>query len=208
MIITAINQIKDNVHILLDNDQKVILRYEIFLKNGFRKGDEISEKDISSLIRQNQLFYIKESAYRFLARRLHSAIELERKLLSKKYDKDLVNEVISDLRERAFIDDEKFAREYTREKLEKKLLGINRIKMELKGKGLSQEIIQAVLEENADSDEIENATRLAEKKLKSIRGRNLDKKKLSQRLYSYLASKGFNYEIIKIVLDKLDLVNS
>ncbi|MGE5681909.1 MAG: regulatory protein RecX [Bacillota bacterium] len=204
MVITSISKIKDNVHILMDNGQKLILRYEIFLKNGFRKGDEITEKDIASLIRDNQLFYIKESAFRILGRRLHSQKELERKLMQRKYDKELISEVLLQLKENHYLDDEKFAREYAEEKIQKKLLGFSRIRQELMEKGVSKEIIQEVLNEKSDNDESDNALRLAEKKLNALKGRNLDKMKLNQRLYSFLASKGFNYEIIRNVLDKLE----
>lgn len=205
MLIKNINKIKENVHIILDNEEKVILRYEVFLKNGFRKGDQINQNDIAMLIRQNQLFYIKESAFRFLGRRLHSAKELEKKLQSKKYDKELINEVIKELRDSVYINDERFAREYAEEKIKKKMLGVNRVKMELMGKGVSREIIDSVLNENENNDEIDNALKLAEKKLQIMKGRNLDKLKINQRLYSYLASKGFNYEIIRAVLDKLEI---
>lgn len=205
MIIRSINKIKDNVHMLLDNDQKIILRYEVFLKNGFRKGDEISENDIADVIRQNQLFYIKESAYRILGRRLHSYKELERKLASRKYDKALIKQVLDDLLSNLYLDDERFAREYSEEKLKKKMLGMSRIKLELREKGVSQDIIERILSENSASDETENALKLAEKKLSSLKGRNLDKMKLNQRLYSFLASKGFNYDLIKTVLDRLDI---
>lgn len=204
MVTTSISKIKDNVHILMDNGQKLILRYEIFLKNGFRKGDEITEKDIASLIRDNQLFYIKESAFRILGRRLHSQKELERKLMQRKYDKELISEVLLQLKENHYLDDEKFAREYAEEKIQKKLLGFSRIRQELMEKGVSKEIIQEVLNEKSDNDESDNALRLAEKKLNALKGRNLDKMKLNQRLYSFLASKGFNYEIIRNVLDKLE----
>lgn len=51
--------------------------------------------------------------------------------------------------------------------------------------------------------EFENACMLAEKKLISLNNRNLDKKKVNQRLYAYLLSKGFNYDVIKAAVNKV-----
>jgi regulatory protein len=58
--------------------------------------------------------------------------------------------------------------------------------------------------DKSETDESDNAFKLAEKKLNSLKGKNLERMKINQRLYSYLLSKGFNYEIIKNVIDKLD----
>lgn len=84
MKIESIAKVKNDIKILLDNGEKLFLRYEVFLKNGLRKGDDLSEEEISRLIRQNQFYFVKESAFRFLGRRIHSEKELQRKLSGKK----------------------------------------------------------------------------------------------------------------------------
>ena len=43
-----------NVTIHLDNNDVIFINYEIFLKSGFRKNDDISENQIDSLIKENQ----------------------------------------------------------------------------------------------------------------------------------------------------------
>lgn len=204
MIITSITKIKESVKILFDNEEKLIIRYEVFLKNGFRKGDEISEAERMSLISQNQYFWVKESAFRFLGRRLHSAKELERKLIQKKYDKEMISRVIDELKDSQYLDDFQFARDYAAEKSGVKSLGVNRIRLGLREKGVSTEIIDQVLAEEPDSGEFDNALKIAAKKLTALKGRGLEPQKLNQRLYSYLISKGYNYDIIRKVMDELD----
>lgn len=203
MKIESVAKIKNNVKMLLDNGEKLFLRYEVFLKNGLRKGDELSEEEVSRLIRQNQLYFVKESAFRFLGNRIHSEKELQRKLSAKKYDKDIIASVIKELKESNYLDDELFAREFSEEKINKKSFGPNKVKAELKARGVSQEIIDKVLEVRNDDLEFENACTLAEKKLASLSSRNLDKKKINQRLYAYLLSKGFNFEVIRAVVSKI-----
>jgi hypothetical protein len=84
MVISRIEK-KDNTNVIiyLDNDEKIYLAYEIVLKNGLRKGVEISESHYNFLIRENQKFFIRKKANDYLGKRIHSANELRRKLLLK-----------------------------------------------------------------------------------------------------------------------------
>ncbi|MCU7495142.1 MAG: regulatory protein RecX [Ignavibacteria bacterium] len=204
MKIESISEAKNNIKILLDNGEKLFLRLEVFLKSALRKGDEISEEEISGLIRQNQFYFVKESAFRFLGRRIHSEKELQRKLSAKKYDKEIISQVLRELRESHYLDDEQFAREFSEEKISRKAFGQNKLKAELRARGVSQEIIDRVLEAKPADVEFENALSLAEKKLSSLKGRNLDGKKITQRLYAYLLSKGFDYDVIKAAVGRLN----
>lgn len=204
MKIESIAKIKNNVKIILDNSEKLFLRYEVFLKNSLRKGDELTEEDVSKLIRQNQFFFVKESAFRFLGLRVHSEKELQRKLSAKKYDKEIIQSVLKELKENQYLDDELFAREFAEEKIIKKAFGPNKVKAELQARGVPKEIIEKVLDAKGGQEtDFENALMLAEKKLASLSSRNLDKKKINQRLYSYLLSKGFSFDLIKTVVNKI-----
>lgn len=202
MFIAKIIKLKNKAKIFFDNKDSVIIRYDVVVKNGLRKGDEINDKFISSLLDQNENFTVKETAFRILTRRHHSKKELERKLLLRKFNKDVVHNIVSDLESNHYLNDEEFSREFTEEKLNKKHLGKNLIKSQLKEKGVSNEIISKTLNDRNESEEFDNALLLAEKKLTSIKSME-DEKRAIQRIYSYLQLKGFNYDIIRKVIDKL-----
>ncbi|MGE5810911.1 MAG: hypothetical protein ACM339_05380, partial [Ignavibacteria bacterium] len=78
---------KNNRDIIIsfDNGEDLFLSKEILLKSGLRKNDELSEENISSLIEENKKFYIKQAAFRYLGKRIHSTDELKLKLRQKKY---------------------------------------------------------------------------------------------------------------------------
>ncbi len=192
----------ENVIVYLDNQDKLYLSYEVFLQNRLRKDMEISEDGFSFLIRENQKYFIKKRAVNLLGRRLHSYNELKLKLLRKKYEMELINEVLDHLREKDFLDDHEFAKQYTEEKVRLKSWGKNKIKSELFRKGIASEIIDKILNEEELSSS-ENAVVLAEKKLKTLSGRNYDRRVLSSKLYNYLFSKGYEYDTIREVIRKL-----
>jgi regulatory protein len=206
MVIARIQKKNDNnVIVLLDNDQKLFLSYEVLLKNGLRKGSEISESHFDFLVKENQKYFIKQKAYTLLGKRLHSVYELRTKLRQKKYDVDLIQLTIEDLLNGHYLDDMKFAELYSEEKLRLKLWGKTKLKSELLKKGVSSAIITAVLEEKfpeAD-EELNNASQLVQKKYNQLKNRNMEHQKLVKRLYAFLISKGYSYDISRQAIEKL-----
>jgi regulatory protein len=206
MVIARIQKKNDNnVIVLLDNDQKLFLSYEVLLKNGLRKGSEISESHFDFLVKENQKYFIKQKAYTLLGKRLHSVYELRTKLRQKKYDVDLIQLTIEDLLNGHYLDDMKFAEMYSEEKLRLRLWGKTKLKSELLKKGVSSAIITAVLEEKfpeAD-EELNNASQLVQKKYNQLKNRNMEHQKLVKRLYAFLISKGYSYDISRQAIEKL-----
>jgi regulatory protein len=206
MLIVEIKK-KDNFNVIvyLDNNDKIYLSYEVLLKNGLRKGSEISESHFNFLVMENQKYFIKQKAYAYLGKRIHSVSELKTKLRQKKYAENLINETLDELLRGKYLDDMKFAEVFSDEKIRLKLWGRTKLKSELIRRGISREIISVILESKFENEggESEKAFMLAEKKYQSLKGRKLDKKKLGQRLYSFLISKGYNFEISKQAVEKL-----
>jgi regulatory protein len=206
MVIARIQKKNDNnVIVLLDNDQKLFLSYEVLLKNGLRKGSEISESHFDFLVKENQKYFIKQKAFTLLGKRLHSVYEIRTKLRQKKYDADLIQLTIDDLLNGHYLDDMKFAEMYSEEKLRLKLWGKTKLKSELMKKGISSAIITAVLEEKfpeAD-EELDNASQLVQKKYNQLKNRNMEHQKLVKRLYAFLISKGYSYDISRRAIEKL-----
>lgn len=192
----------ENVIIYLDNGEKLFLSYEVFLKNRLRKDMEITEDGFSFLVRENQKYFIKKKAFNLLGRRLHSFKELKIKLLKNKYDPALIDDVLNYLKDKMILNDYDFGRQYVGEKVRNKNWGINKLKSELFKKGLSSEIIDNILNEE-HLNYSDNALILAEKKLKILMKRNFDNRQLSSKLYSFLSSRGYDYDTISEVLNRL-----
>ncbi len=205
MKITGVSK-KDekNVVILLDDGEKLYLSFDVFMKNGLRKNDEISEDHFLLLVKENQKYYVKESAFRYLGRRPHSVRELTQKLRKKKYEDEIVGVVIDELIEKKYLDDKEFARMFVDEKMKLKLWGTIRLRSELIKRGVNGGIIDEVLNEKLPAgNDIEKAIILAEKKIKSLSYRNLPREKLVERVFSFLSSKGYDFDTCRSVTEKL-----
>jgi len=194
---------KSDVTIYFDNDTVMFLAVEVFLKSGLKKGDDISEDRLSLLIEQNKLFHIKQKAFRLLGRRQHSSSELRRKLWNKDYKQKLIDEVIEDLKKNGYLDDKEFISAFVAEKSKTKNWSTKKIKSELFKRGVASKLIDETLNERLKEDDFENAMKLAKKKYEVLLKRNLEPKELRNKLSTYLFSKGFDYELIKEICDKL-----
>ncbi len=195
---------ENNVIVYLDNGNKLYLTKEVIMMNGLRKNQEISEDHFSFLINENKKFHIKQRAFRLLGRRLHSINELRIKLLQKDYEKEIVEEILKELIEKQYLDDYKFAQMLAEEKIKTKLWGKNKIKAELLKKRINSEIIDDVLKEKfPEGNLVEAAISLVEKKLKTLSNRGLDNQKLKSKLFSFLYSRGYDFETGKEAINKL-----
>lgn len=197
-VIRVVKKDDNNVIVYLDNDEKLFLSYEVFLKNGLRKNVEIPDGHFDFLIEENQKFHIKKRAYSYIARRHHSVFEIKTKLRRKKYDNRLIEEILSELIAGKYLDDHEFADIFADENIRLKLWGRNKIKAELMKRGVESGTIDEVLNKKfPDGNDVTNAVELVQKKYRLLKDRTPDEMKLRQKLYSFLSSRGYDYETSK-----------
>lgn len=142
----------------------------------------------------------REKALNLLEYRAHSRRELFDKLRVFA-DIDKVNEVLDMLEEGGLIDDEAFAFQYAHDLMEMKLLGPQRLKMELSRKGIPEEIAEEAIlaaEEEIGSPE-ERIDRLIEIKYRNM----LTDEKNCKKVINSLFRLGYGYDIIKEAIYKV-----
>ncbi|MDR3626233.1 MAG: RecX family transcriptional regulator [Ignavibacteriaceae bacterium] len=193
-----------NVTITFEDGEKLYLAYDIFLKNGLRKNEEISESRFALLIEENQKFHLKQKAFTYLGRRLHSAYELKIKLRQKGYNPDFIAQVVDELKSGKYVNDYEFASLYADENIRNKLWGRKKLEAELFKKGIDRNIIAQVADEKFPAgSEFDKALELGGKKIKSLKSRGMDNEKLRTKLISFLITKGYDYDVCRRVTDTL-----
>lgn len=141
-------------------------------------------------------------ALRFLSYRPRSEKEVREKLKTKKVEPLIIEKIIAKLIDKKFINDEEFAKGWVESRLRFKPRSLRLIKIELKQKGIDIETIDKMInDEGLMINDLENAKKLAEKKLE--RFKNLSREEIYQKLGRYLASKGFNWDTIKKTIDEV-----
>ncbi|NUO83240.1 regulatory protein RecX, partial [candidate division KSB1 bacterium] len=135
-------------------------------------------------------------AYRLLGLRARSEKELREALTRAKYKAEVVETVLQKCRVQHFVDDAKFAQQFVQSRLRNRPMGRERLKIELRNKGIADAIITAVLDEAfAPEDTLTLANQLADKQRKRLA--NLPAAKAQQRLADFLRRRGFDWETIQ-----------
>ena len=137
----------------------------------------------------------KSQAVRYLAYRDRSEKELTLHLGKKGHTPSVIEKALQYLRDLNYINDQRFAMEWGRSRVEGKKFGKQRVRQELFAKGVASHIIETTLETLYNSHpERDLAQACASKKLASMHG--LDPEKKMRRLVQYLQRRGFSADII------------
>jgi len=202
MVITRVERQKKNpsrVSIHIDNQYTIGVHKEVLLQLGLRVGDQISEKTIDKLKKQEELHAARQSAVRLLSHRARSERELRDRLKKKGFKAEGIAKVISSLTRSGLIDDLDFARAFVHDKLLRKPLGKSMLANQLRQKGIGKEVIEQVLSEvYQEGKEDEYAVELARNRFQRFKSafEKLDPMKQKKKLSDYLAHRGFEWEAV------------
>jgi len=157
----------------------------------------------NSDLEERALTKARNAAYRLLTYRPRSRAEIEAKLADKGFNDEIIAAVLADLARLGYVNDLQFARDWTRGRIRLRGLGRRRIGLELKNKGISQEMIREVFAEVfSEETESETAKLVVEKRLNTMKA--LDRETRRRRLAGFLERKGFSFDIIRNVLRDTD----
>ena len=196
---------KDRSNVYIDNDYAFSLSNELVYKEGLKLNEKIDIERINAIAIEDNYIKCKTTALRIVEKSYKSEKELVDKLILKGYDNESINKTMDVLKEYNFINDENYVKMYVKDKL--KQVGKKKIKYDLAKKGISDKIIDEEIY-NIDSEYEKNtAYNLAIKKYNTIAKREADRFKLSQKLYRFLLSKGYSYDIVSSVVKEITKVD-
>ena len=139
-------------------------------------------------------------AMKLISLRKRSAFEIKERLRKKKFEEDVIEEVLQELKNYKYLNDEEFAEAYINDRINFNPRGRFLIKKELNERRIAENIIERKMEELlSEEKEVESAKKMAEKKLRTINNKT-DKIKVDQKIRSYLQSKGYSFDIINLVV--------
>ena len=132
--------------------------------------------------------------------------EIRHKMSVRNCSKEEIEEVILFLTDKKFLNDEKFAANFVRNQLIIKPQGRYKLEQRLKQLHVDGKIIKDVLGQIDINEEQDSAKELAEKWLRKHTDNSIqitEDKKIKEKLLRYLIGRGFDYEIIKEILQNL-----
>lgn len=209
-ITSVVSQLRDpnRVNVSIDGKYRFSLDIAQVADFGIKSGQEIDDEQLATLERESEFGKLYARTLEYCLGRPRSAREvsdyLYRKTLAKKYKTkkgdiaqregisvQVTERVFERLKERGYIDDEKFAAYWIENRNQTKGSSLRKLKSELMRKGVNQQIIEASLDTSERNDAAELGKIIAKK-----RARYPDEAKL----IAYLQRQGFRYDDIREAL--------
>ena len=139
-------------------------------------------------------------AERLLGIRPRSEKELKERLFRKRFDRQIVQDIVALFKEKKIIDDSQFAKLWVESRMRTNPKGDMLLRRELREKGVPAAAIEKALTEKKESGE-SVIKALAAKKFGTLK--NLPKEKARKKLFEFLARRGFEFDAIDETIREL-----
>lgn len=195
MVVTEIKKAKNGKSFLyVDYRYETCLSDEIIAKNGIKVGKPIDEGELDRIKKESKLYSVTQKAFNILSFSSRSKKELEDKL-KRSSDEDIAAKVIDKVENLGLIDDNAFAENYANELSKNKKASVFMIRYKLKHKGISEDIIDNVLD-NLQIDEQEQILSLLNGKF----SKKMQTESGIQKAIASLRRLGYDWDAIKSAL--------
>lgn len=168
------------------------------LAASLRLGQRLSDDDLASLARSEAVEEAVQRGLRLVAIRPRSERELGDALTRARVPEPVQQAALARLRETGAADDQAFALAWVENRQAFRPRSRLALKVELRRKGVDAETISAILEDVNDEQAALQAGRVAGRRLQG-----LPQDEFRRRLGGILARRGFDYSIVRPVVERL-----
>jgi len=169
----------------------------LFESLSLKKNDTLEDDQISEYQKDSHVYQAYEDAIRLLKTRHRSTGEMKIRLKQKKYPDPIIQKTIHRLLEESYLNDLEFARMWTDSRMRFSPRSRYALSFELKQKGISEEIIDKVLQK---ADDTVLAWETVRKKISHWK--HLEGDSFRHKVFSLLKNRGFTYDISADIFEK------
>lgn len=205
------SQKKDSsrVNLYVDGEFFCGLSLDAVAKFGIYQGREIEEKELAEILVDELKNRFFQRAMSYISRAIKTEYQMRRYLKTLSIKKkgtwykeieedqleDIIEEIITKLKEYDYLDDEEFAFQFITSRIRTKPRGKQVLVSELMSKGVNKDLAKEKVDELV-ADEYDVLRRVYEKKYKGEKITIRDNKKID-----FLKRKGFNWDLIKQLIE-------
>ena len=192
---------KNRRSIFLDNGSVFGISEDVLFSIPVHIGDTLTDQKLDEILGADSQQKILDVALNLLSFRMRSKAELMRRLKRKNFNEDGIYAVMKKLETKGYIDDQKFALVFAREKVRRKLIGPVALRSEFSVHGLDPDIVEYTLKKTYDeiSEQTLMDQLLAKRRVPLNEPLSLKEK---QNAVNTLRNKGFSWDRIQEMLVK------
>ena len=189
---------KYNLVILTISGEDFSISYDLYNELLLNIGDQLSFDTYKDILADDEFNRGKNIALSKISYAQKTSFEIEKILKDNDFSTNTIEKVIDFLNEYGILNDELYVKSYVSDKHNISRWAKNKIRYSLKAKKVSDILIETYIDKISDDEEYEKAYNFAIKKARD--NFSMENK---QKVYRYLAGKGFEFDIINKVVGEL-----
>ncbi|MEO1270070.1 MAG: RecX family transcriptional regulator [Myxococcota bacterium] len=194
------------VSVYLDGQFAFGLVQDIVLDFGLHSGQLLTIERQQEVLQANGLIEARSKALEYISFKPRSEQEVRDKLHSREFSKEAIDAAIGRLKELGYLDDGRYAEAFARDRVVVQRYGPRRIERELHKRGVAATLIVKALGTLTAEQVEEAATAAADGRWRSLRTKGgLTVYARRRKLYSFLARRGFGADMVRRILERMDL---
>ncbi len=194
----------ERVSVFIDGAFAFGLALDLVARAGLCKGQVLSVDEQQALLDDEERLRAKAAALDYIAYQARTEEEVRRKLTRKGFAEAAAEEAVARMQELGYLDDEGYARAYTRGRLAGRGHGPQRIRNDLRRRGVAPKTIDAVLDEVVEADDLrETALRHGRKRWLRLASED-DPRKRRKKLSDFLVRRGYGYDLVREIVETLE----
>jgi regulatory protein len=192
------------VNVYLDDAFAFGMHVDLLIAYEIARGTHVDVATQQRIAADDEALVARAAAIRYAGTRPRTRAEVRQYLGRKHFSPPAVERGIARLDELGYLDDAAYAQDYVTSRVRNKGYGRRRIAAELSRKGVSGPLIEAALNAGvSDDEELARALRAAEPRWARLLSGESDSLKRKKKLNDYLLRRGFGYETVTRVFDRL-----
>ena len=196
LTLVSVHRIRGLATLTLSNGEVLSMPRAMLKERPYRGGTPFDREAFDTLLKERSYPFAMEKAVALLAMRSRTEKELREALRHNAYPEHTIERVLARMNEAGYINDSAFAEQWTASRVGKGM-GKQRIRMELRKKGVDSSEIDRALASINEDDRSAGALKAARK---AASGKNLSDPKDRQKVLAALARRGYDYSAAKEAL--------
>ena len=191
---------QNRYNVFIDGEYACSLSADSCVVFDIKAGKQICEDELKQAVMSDNTQYAFDSAVNLISFKMRTRSEIFEKLLNRKIDEQAIEAALEKLENYGYVNDRDYAAEYVRSAMNSGRYGKRVIEFKMKQKGIDDDVIEQALQIYTPDEE----KQMARKLLVSLRRKYQDEDDFKKRrkIFSGLARRGFDYDIINTLLSE------
>ena len=193
---------KNKYNVYLSNGEVITLDERVITENELLLKKELNSELYDKVVNENKVYEMMDIAIKYISVRLRSIKEINDYLNNKYEESELIEIAVSKLINLGYLDDDKFAKAFIKDKFQFTSMGDYKIKMELEHLGVPYDIIEnniSIIDDKSLEDKMKKQIDKMLRTNKKYTGQILKNK-----IYTHLVSAGFSKDKVLTILNTYD----